>query len=122
MSQFFSPLPSRANRVLQFLLPFPSSPLISFILGKGSKLTRGILPAADLDELLDIGDFGRHLEGRRLTSDPFGDKIESGAGWRFSSSTSSLAEARCSSSFRRLLWDRLGFSEVETLGFTCFGR
>jgi hypothetical protein len=28
-----------------------------------AKLTLGILPPADLNELLDIGDFGRHLEG-----------------------------------------------------------
>lgn len=27
------------------------------------KLTLGILPPADLDEVLDIGDFGRHLGG-----------------------------------------------------------
>jgi hypothetical protein len=31
------------------------------------ELTFGILPPADLDELLDIGDFGRHLDAPDVT-------------------------------------------------------
>lgn len=41
--------------------------------------TRGILPAADLDELLDVGDFARHYGG-------------SGRGWREAGSRREVLE------------------------------
>lgn len=44
------------------------------------KHTRGILPAADLDELLDIGDFTRHGGGNWGETDrDGGQKIEMGS-------------------------------------------
>lgn len=44
--------------------------------GDGGDRTRSIFPSADFDELLDVGDFGRH--GGRSNPEEVGRRVEEG--------------------------------------------
>ena len=57
-------------------------PLPSIVRRVHNRRTLGILAAADLDELLDVGDFGRHVGGVRWSSrGDFDVAGSSQAGW-----------------------------------------